>query len=63
MRLGKLRDELSAQLIKRLLVYSSVHNNNSIIHNLLMRAISYCREQGKEELLQELNIISFFAKS
>lgn len=33
-------------------VYSSVHCNNSIIHNLLMKAISYCREQGKEELLQ-----------
>jgi hypothetical protein len=62
-RLQKLRDELAGQLIKRLLVYSNVHASNSLIHNLLMRVIAICREQGKLQLLQDLNILEFFIKS
>lgn len=42
-RLQKLRDELLGQLIKRLLVYSSVHVSNSMVHNLFMRIIAICR--------------------
>lgn len=42
-RLQKLRDELLSQLIKRLLVYSSVHATNSLVHNLLMRIIAICK--------------------
>jgi hypothetical protein len=30
---------------------------------MLLKAISYCREQGNQDLLQNLDIISFFLKS
>ena len=49
--------EHEANLLKRLLVYSSIHRKNSLLHNLLIKMITNLAENGRVEALKEINVI------
>lgn len=44
--------EHEANLLKRLLVYSSIHRKNSILHNLLVRMVLSLADNNKIEVFK-----------
>ena len=58
-----MHDEITEQAIKRLLVYSNVHFRNSMLHNLLLRAMAACARHQKLNLLKAIDIAAFMVKN
>ena len=52
-------NDIKEELIKRLLVYSNIHEKNSIVHTMLFTLIQILEDQGNSKILIRSKIIEF----
>jgi hypothetical protein len=50
-------NDIKEELIKRLLVYSNVHEKNSILHTMFFTLIQILEDQGNRKLILKAKII------
>lgn len=51
-------------LLKRLLVYSSVHKNNSLIHCMFLKTLTVISEgSDQQEVFRDVSVMSFLIKN
>ena len=60
---NKLTLEQEGNMLKRLLVYCSVHRSNAILHCMLFEAINAVFDDKKLSVFSEINVIPFLMKN